>query len=885
MLGRSVFTVLVALTILLEGCESSPEVSGCETSPGRSQSAPYQDIWLYDDETEELERSTVASGVGRESTAGSISADGNYIAFHSDSDFLGEDVPNGTDEIWLYDVGQRRLTRVTRASDPQRDSQSPSISADGSRIVFESDSDLLSDGLPRGQREIWLYDVMAGEFTRLTHAPLAGGSSGGAVISADGSTVAFHSSADFDTDNAPGQSTSIWLSHLETGALTRVTRSSNGGGRSLRPAINADGTRIAFESTEGLIETMPAQIPQEIWLYDVREEAFTRLTTTSVLGRDSEAAGINADGTKIVFHSDADLLGEGIPDGVDEVWLYDTESESLLRVTNVWDPERDAGANPVLHPDTQNPEITADGSKVIFASDGDFLEEGLPNGYPHVWVYDLSDKSLRCIDTSVGSGSGLAISANGNRMVLFRTPFDEIRGSRMAAPTRPPRPERLSGDAIGRDLDALQSELESRWAYLRTTGVDYQGAIASLRERARDGLDYDEYGIELQRIISLFVDGHAGVQGFRYPAGYAPFLVESSGGRYVAFRPDRSGFLDPEYPYLGRIDGTPLTDWIEAAAPFNPRGSPQYRVQQALRQIRSLQFQRDVMGIQQTDNVVMELVSEDGDQTRVVQLPVSEQGPVYGLWPRTQTGVLQGDVGYLRLPSMDQNAVQEVLTWMPQFRETRGLIVDVRGNGGGSRDALRALFPYMMGEDDAPRVVNTAVYRLHPDNGEDHLGGSRFMYREGWSGWSPAEREAIQTFKDGFEPEWVPPDGEFSDWHYLVLSRSNNPEAYVYGRPVVVLLDQKSFSATDIFLSAFKAWPGITLVGSASGGGSARRVGALLPESGFSLGLASMASFQWSGLLYDGHGTEPDIIVDPVPEYFLVGGRDNVMETALELLR
>jgi C-terminal processing protease CtpA/Prc len=234
---------------------------------------------------------------------------------------------------------------------------------------------------------------------------------------------------------------------------------------------------------------------------------------------------------------------------------------------------------------------------------------------------------------------------------------------------------------------------------------------------------------------------------------------------------------------------------------------------------------------------------------------------------------------------MDQNAVQEVLTWMPQFRETRGLIVDVRGNGGGSRDALRALFPYMMGEGDSPRVVNTAVYRLHPDNGQDHLGGSRFMYREDWSGWSPAEREAIQSFRRGFEPEWVPPDGEFSDWHYLVLSRRNNPEAYDYGKPVVVLLDQKSFSATDIFLSAFKAWPGVTLVGSPSGGGSARRIGAMLPESGFSLGLASMASFQWSGLLYDGHGTEPDTIVDPVPEYFLVGGRDNIMETALELLR
>ena len=46
-----------------------------------------------------------------------------------------------------------------------------------------------------------------------------------------------------------------------------------------------------------------------------------------------------------------------------------------------------------------------------------------------------------------------------------------------------------------------------------------------------------------------------------------------------------------------------------------------------------------------------------------------------------------------------------------------------------------------------------------------------------------------------------------------------------------------------------------------------------------------MASFQPSGSLYDGNGVAPDLVVDPVPEYFLAGGRDNILERALELLR
>jgi hypothetical protein len=291
------------------------------------------------------------------------------------------------------------------------------------------------------------------------------------------------------------------------------------------------------------------------------------------------------------------------------------------------------------------------------------------------------------------------------------------------------------------------------------------------------------------------------------------------------------------------------------------------------------------MGLPEEDTVRVEVASRDGGDRRGISLPVSAGGPTYGLWPTGGSRLLDGNVGYLRIPSMDSNAVAEVALWMPNFRQTRGLIVDVRGNGGGSRDALRALFPYVMAADAPPHVVNAAKYRLHPDHPNDHLGGSRYLYRESWDGWSPAERRAIADFRAGFTPEWEPPADEFSEWHYLVMSREMNPDAFVYGRPVIVLLDEQSFSATDIFVSAFKGYPNVTLMGSPSGGGSARRVGASLPVSQLSIGLASMASFQISGRLHDGNGTQPDVVVPPAPEYFLSGGEDNVLQAALARLR
>ena len=72
--------------------------------------------------------------------------------------------------------------------------------------------------------------------------------------------------------------------------------------------------------------------------------------------------------------------------------------------------------------------------------------------------------------------------------------------------------------------------------------------------------------------------------------------------------------------------------------------------------------------------------------------------------------------------------------------------------------------------------------------------------------WTPAERRVIEQFKPQLEPAWVPPADEFNEWHYLVMSRRTNPQAFVYDKPIIVMPDQKSFSATDIFVSAFKGF-------------------------------------------------------------------------------
>ena len=883
-LGTAMTVVAAAAMLQIGGGRVVATAS--EGQPAPQTPPTLRDVWLHDTGSAALTRLTTASDPARVSGAASLSGDGRLIAFQSDSDLAGQTTPARTAEIWLYDVPAKRFTRVTNASEPGRSSLNPAISTDGSTVVFDSDSDLLKEGLPRGQREIWAYSVAAGRLRRLTRAG-AGAVSSGAVTNATGAVVAFQSNAALDADGAVERTREMWLVNTATSAFQRVTRSAVEGRRSARPALDAAGDTLVFESDAVLDGQVVPAGQTEIWRYDVRTKSLKRLTDAADPSRNSQAPSISADGSKVVFHSQADLGRQGHPDSVDEIWLFDTTKNALEKLTTTWVQSRDAGANAVRHPDSQTARITADGRKVVFASDADFLNESkVVNGYPHAWILDLATKRLQRVDTSVGSGSGMAISADASRIILFRSSFDDFRLSNVSVNAGPPRPSRLTAAEVATDLEALEKELSGRWAYFKANGVDLRAQLSRLREKSMNGIDINEYGLEIQKIVSMFIDGHSGVSGFSTPPGSLPFFIEHTNGRFLAIKPDRSAFFDADLPFIARIDGRSIDEWIKVATPLNPQGSPQYKQSRALRMLRNLAFLRREAGAQASPTAKVELVGADPARRREVEVPVGAAGGAAGgAWPRTQSGIIDGKVGYLRITSMDDSAEADVLKLMPQFRDTRGLIVDVRGNGGGLRGPLRALFPYLMSETDAPRVVNAAKYRLHADYGADHLGGSRFMYVETSSEWTPAERAAIAAFKRTFVPEWTPPAADFSDWHYLVMSRKTNPQAFVYGRPVIVLLDEKCFSATDIFLSAFKGWPNVTLMGYASGGGSARQVGASLPVSRLSMSLASMASFQWSGQLYDTRGIQPDIVVHPDPTYFLIGGKDNILEQALQRLK
>ena len=435
------------------------------------------------------------------------------------------------------------------------------------------------------------------------------------------------------------------------------------------------------------------------------------------------------------------------------------------------------------------------------------------------------------------------------------------------------------------DLDELEWLIENTYSYRDLRGIDYQAALDTIRGSFGDRTRRGELAYQLTRFLALFGDGHSRLSDPSRQAlssSFLPFLVQESDGRLVAFKPDRSGFIEPGLPFIRAMDGLAMDEWLRASSRLCADGSSQYVRHNSIRGLRYIELLRVDLRLQAKNSIQVELESLDGRKSMQLELPLIPDKPNYGPWPKSESGIVSGNIGYLRIPLMNPSPefIDDMLKSIHRFKDTAGLIIDVRGNGGGSRVPLRRLFPFFMAPDDPPRVVNVAAYRLGVEGRKQAFEG-RYLHPASFSGWTEPERTAIRQFAASFQPEWPVPRDLFSEWHYFVIGPHREEDGFYYSNPVIVLMDSACFSATDIFLGAFEGWRNVTLVGSPSGGGSGCRVSTRLRHSLMTVHLSSMVSFRANGQLYDTRGVLPDMLLQPSATD-LLGETDSILEKAIQ---
>jgi hypothetical protein len=208
---------------------------------------------------------------------------------------------------------------------------------------------------------------------------------------------------------------------------------------------------------------------------------------------------------------------------------------------------------------------------------------------------------------------------------------------------------------------------------------------------------------------------------------------------------------------------------------------------------------------------------------------------MYITGPFQHNFIANGQVGYIRYASFSDNFTDEQFVFiLNRYSDTRGLIIDIRQNGGGYGHNITKLLSHLIHSDQP-------IYTSAIKSGPDHNDFS----------------EAVPLYSTPYDT------------------------TLKYSNPVAVLIDRGSYSATSVFALATLSVDNIFLVGDTTGGGLGMPNGGQLPN-GWTYRFSITRTLTANGVNYE-NGIPPTIhsLLDAGD---VARGWDTVIETALDTL-
>jgi C-terminal processing protease CtpA/Prc len=420
---------------------------------------------------------------------------------------------------------------------------------------------------------------------------------------------------------------------------------------------------------------------------------------------------------------------------------------------------------------------------------------------------------------------------------------------------------------MGADLDHLTACVKRAWAYAEDKhawlGLDVDALHAAALRELDQVHDADGFFFLVQEYVGGLMDGHAGVQAGHSSRGIStpyqwPFVVTRLDGRfYIKAIEGECGPLRPGDELLS-VNGVAVRDRFETVLARSTGSTPAGREHRALGTMRwgaesQLRFE----------------ATRAGGTNFTCEMPVL-RGKTAGEEP-IRWKKLADHVGYLRLPSFSQdmavwekqgrgtNALQAALQAkkatlrqaFTELKDTRALILDVRGNGGGS-DALGHFLGHFLCDTEAHPIY----YSLWTRPSEDLAALPEFAY----------VKQMLAAASN--------PPGQ------VRLLPENGVQRY-QGK-LAVLMDEGCFSACDCFLNyLYVAAPQTVFVGRPNGAGAgAPRPVVTLPHSKMVITFCVMQVWNPNGQLIESRPLKPSVPVKWTVDD-LRQGRDPDLEAAL----
>jgi pimeloyl-ACP methyl ester carboxylesterase len=382
------------------------------------------DVFVRDRATAITTRVSVSSNgsQGNKPSYGyAISANGRYIAFHSDATNLVVSDTNNQSDVFVHDRVTRITTRVSVASDGSQGnnySESPSISADGRYVTFLSYASNFVIGDTNEENDVFIHDRVVQTTTLVSvssDGTYGNNQSAGQAISSNGRYVVFASSSNNlvvgDTNNTRDVFVHDRVAHI----TTRVSLASNGSqGNSFSefPSISADGRYVAFMSSASNLVGGDTNNYTDIFLHDRVAQTTTRVSVASngsQGGNQSTSPAISGDGRYISFQYYGSDLVSGDTNNTFDILVHDQMVHTTTRVSVDSNGNQGNG-------ESSGPALNFDGRYITFMSAASNLVSGDTNNSWDVFVRDQNTsppQPLKRVVVLVHGWQGLMPSASG----------------------------------------------------------------------------------------------------------------------------------------------------------------------------------------------------------------------------------------------------------------------------------------------------------------------------------------------------------------------------------------------------------------------------------------------------------------------------------------
>lgn len=471
----------------------------------------------------------------------------------------------------------------------------------------------------------------------------------------------------------------------------------------------------------------------------------------------------------------------------------------------------------------------------------------------------------------------------------------------------------LSRNDVIEDLDYIKDLINQKSSYVYLNGYDFNNDIEHYRKNLKDSTSTTDLGIFLTEMVGKIGDRHSNVRSYKIedslylPYAYAPLhdkvvvLDQNSNKEYKV--------LSANFPYLKAINGIPINDFLSKIVPKDIKAPKEAYFKNAVRDINAIQRNYILLNKALPNEIKLTLSNDKTDKDSILTvLPIKRKEKIRtwddiyttkfrSLKPDafnnpeiiSQLFEIRDKIAYVHIPAMVSDKAAPLLfeklnSFMQSIKsESNALIIDIRGNGGGTRDLTYEFAKYLISPKNI-HIINVTQQRGPiplPAKLERRLESRRLFPL---SQLDRAEQKAVAKFLKKFQPIYDLPKDKYSDYHYGIFNgKKIAKRGDYYNKPVYILTNEKTFSAASVFTAAYKDIPNIKIVGICTDGSSGNNEPFVLPNSKISGRISTMVSFQKNGKTLDTFGTDPDIKIERDIEQIL-GKRDSQLEELRKII-